>query len=150
MRNAEDMVREKNRAIISVPENALVGEALAIMTASRIGCVFATREGRIVGVWTERDLTRNVLSPGFDLKKTQVREVMNAQLRAAPCTDTVHNLMDKFLGLRIRRLLVEKDGEYIGMLTPGDVMKAILADKNEELKSLNELVSWEYYEEWKW
>ena len=58
--------------------------------------------------------------------------------------------MDKFLGLRLRHLPVEKEGEFIGLLSVGDVLKASLHEKTEELEKLNGMVSWDYYEEWRW
>ena len=58
--------------------------------------------------------------------------------------------MDKFIGLRLRHLPVEKEGEFIGLLSVGDVLKASLHEKTEELEKLNGMVSWDYYEEWRW
>ena len=58
--------------------------------------------------------------------------------------------MDKFLGRRIRHLLIEENGKYIGMLSGGDVMKCVIHEKDAELKQLNSMVSWDYYEDWKW
>jgi signal-transduction protein with cAMP-binding, CBS, and nucleotidyltransferase domain len=69
---------------------------------------------------------------------------------SAPHTDTVFNLMDKFLGLRIRHLLIEEDGNTIGLVSGGDVMKCVIHEKDSELKQLNSMVSWDYYEDWKW
>ena len=75
---------------------------------------------------------------------------MTKSLIFAPHTDTVYNLMDKFLGLRVRHLLIEKDGETIGMVSSGDVMKASIQEKDAELKQLNSMVGWDYYENWGW
>jgi len=63
---------------------------------------------------------------------------------------TIYQLQDKFLGMRLRHLLVQKEGKYIGMLSAGDVMKTILNAKEKELKDLNAMTSWEYYENWRW
>ena len=59
-------------------------------------------------------------------------------------------LKDKFLGLKLRHLLIEKEGKYIGLLSIGDVIKASIQEKDQELKNLNAMVSWEYYENWRW
>ena len=75
---------------------------------------------------------------------------MTPNLLTAPHTDTAYNLMDKFLGRRINHLLIEKNGAHIGLLSSGDVMKAVIQEKTEELAQLNTMVSWDYYEEWKW
>ncbi len=75
---------------------------------------------------------------------------MTTGLKSAPSNDSVYSLMDKFLGLRLRHLLITKDEEYIGMLSAGDIMKATLNAKTTELKHLNAIVSWDYYENWMW
>jgi signal-transduction protein with cAMP-binding, CBS, and nucleotidyltransferase domain len=75
---------------------------------------------------------------------------MSTGLKSATHTDTVYMLKDKFLGLRLRHLLIEKEGKYIGLLSTGDIIKASLREKDLELKDLNAIVSWEYYENWRW
>jgi signal-transduction protein with cAMP-binding, CBS, and nucleotidyltransferase domain len=95
-------------------------------------------------------LLRNTLDDGFDPRTTPIDSVMTKTIVTAPSSDTVYNLMDKFLGLRIRHLIIEKDGDIIGMLSSGDVMKASIQEKDEELKQLNSMVGWDYYENWCW
>ena len=75
---------------------------------------------------------------------------MTTGLKSAPASDTVYMLKDKFLGLKLRHLLIEKEGKYIGLLSIGDVIKASIQEKDQELKNLNAMVSWEYYENWRW
>jgi signal-transduction protein with cAMP-binding, CBS, and nucleotidyltransferase domain len=104
----------------------------------------------LAGIWTERDLTQNVLEPEFDPHKTRLRDVMVSRLVYTPHTDTVYELMDKILGRRHRHLLIQRDGQFIGLLTSGDVMKAFMQAKQKELQGLNEIIGWEYYEEWRW
>ncbi len=79
-----------------------------------------------------------------------IDDYMTTDLVSAPHTDTVYNLMDKLLGLRVRHLLIEKDGKTIGMVSSGDVMKASIQEKDGELKQLNSMVGWDYYENWRW
>jgi signal-transduction protein with cAMP-binding, CBS, and nucleotidyltransferase domain len=74
---------------------------------------------------------------------------MSVNLISANVDEQAFQLYDKFLGRRIRHLLIEEDGEYIGLLSVGDVMKANLQQKNEEFEELNHMVSLEYYENWK-
>lgn len=150
MKTAEDMIRVKGGALVSVDEKTLVIEALRTMNANKVGAILVTRNGEPVGIWTERDLMRNTIDDGFDPRTTPVEAVMTRSLIFAPHTDTVYNLMDKFLGLRVRHLLIQKEGRTIGMLSSGDVIKASIQEKDQELKQLNTLVSWEYYENWCW
>ena len=149
MQTAADILRLKGNAIISVGVDATIADALERMIEHKVGATLIAQDGRYVGVWTERDLMRNALIPGFDPRAAKIREHMVTGLRAAPHSDTAYQLMDKFLGLRLRHLLIEKDGEYIGMLSVGDVVKTCLQAKTQELEALHAEVSWEYYEEWR-
>jgi signal-transduction protein with cAMP-binding, CBS, and nucleotidyltransferase domain len=150
MKTANDMIEEKGGDILCVPEGTTVLEALEQMNTRKVGAILVTCGGKPTGIWTERDLMRNMLDAAFDPKTTRIESVMTKNLIFAPHTDTVYNLMDKFLGLRVRHLLIEKNGETIGMVSGGDVMKASIQEKDGELKQLNSMVGWDYYENWCW
>jgi signal-transduction protein with cAMP-binding, CBS, and nucleotidyltransferase domain len=150
MKTAKDMIREKGSDILSVPAGTLVVEALKTMNTYKVGAILVTRNGEPAGIWTERDLMRNTLDAAFDPRTTAIETVMTDTLIFAPHTDTVYNLMDKFLGLRVRHLLIEQDGETIGMVSSGDVMKASIQEKDQELRQINTRVGWDYYEDWRW
>lgn len=148
MRNAATILKEKNKSIMTVPSDTTIYDALKIMVENKIGSIFVVENGKIVGVWTERDLMRNTLLEGFNPKSAIIKDYMTKKLLSAPEDDSIFNLLDKFVGMRLRHLLIEKNGEYIGLLSAGDVMRASLEDKDRELKDLNAMVSWEYYENW--
>ncbi len=151
MKNAEEMVKEKGSNLISVTPDTTIHDALKIMTDHLIGSILIEDNGKIKGIWTERDLMRNTLTAGFDPSTMKISEVMTTGLISAPHTDNVFQLKDKFLGKHIRHLLIQKDNNYIGLLSIGDVIKASLQAKDEELKNLNAICSWDYYENWqKW
>jgi signal-transduction protein with cAMP-binding, CBS, and nucleotidyltransferase domain len=150
MKSAEDILNHKNQKTISISEDKTIYEALEIMLKERIGAILVTKAEDIVGIWTERDLMKNTLTKGFDPKTARIGDYMTTNLFSAPHTDSIYNLLDKFLGKRMRHLLIEKDGSYIGLLSTGDVIKANLVDKTNELQELNKIVSWEYYENWRW
>ena len=150
MKTAEDILREKGNQIISVSPDSTIYDALRIMIENQIGAILIKQEDEIIGIWTERDLMRNTVTAGFDPKSAIISEYMSTGLKTASYSDTVYALKDKFLGLRLRHLLIEKNGEYIGVLSVGDIIKASLMEKDQELKALNSMVSWEYYENWRW
>ena len=150
MVTAEAIVNEKGNAMITVNADATIHTALLTMVNSNVGAILVEREGKIVGIWTERDLMRDTVKAGFDPTQSKIGDFMVSPVLAAPATDSVYNLMDKFLGLRISHLLVEKEGHYIGMLSVGDVMKATLQAKTNEINALNTMVSWDYNEDWRW
>ena len=149
METAKDMLEGKDREIVSVPVGTTLFGALEKMNQNRVGAILVTRDDKIIGIWTERDLMQDVIKEGFDLNKSLIEDYMTTELISAPHTDTVFNLMDKFLGLRIRHLFIEEEGDMIGLVSGGDVMKCVIHEKDAELKQLNSMVSWDYYEDWK-
>ena len=150
METAKKMVADKGREIVSVPVGTTLSATLEKMNQKKVGAILVTRDEKIIGIWTERDLMRDIIRERFDLKDALVEDYMTTQLISAPHTDTVFNLMDKFLGLRVRHLLIEEDGNIIGLVSGGDVMKCVIHEKDAELRQLNSMVSWDYYENWKW
>jgi len=150
MKTANDMIQEKGSDILCVPVGTIILDALKKMNTCKVGAILVTREDKPVGIWTERDLMRNMIKADFDPGSARIENYMTKDLIFAPHTDTVYNLMDKFLGLRVRHLLIEQDGETVGMVSSGDVMKASIQEKDGELKQLNTMVGWDYYENWRW
>jgi CBS domain-containing protein len=150
MQTAEDIVGKKKNDIISVTPQTTISEALRTMVDHKIGAVLIIEEGEIVGIWTERDLMRNMLQEGFDPQNALIGDFMVREVKFAAHDDTVYDLMDKLLGLRLRHLPVEKENKFIGLLSIGDVLRASLHEKSAELEKLHGIVSWAYYEEWRW
>ena len=150
MKTAKEMVQEKGGDIVCVPVGTTVFEALQEMCRHKVGAILVIQDDAVAGIWTERDLLIHIVDADFDLKTALIEDYMTANLFFADHDETLYNLMDKFLGLRIRHLPVMEEGEFIGLLSSGDVMKAAISAKNAELEKLNEMVSWEYYENWRW
>ena len=150
METAKKMVADKERKIVSVPVGTTLFNTLEKMNQKKVGAILVTRNEQIIGIWTERDLMQNVIQEEIDLKSALIEDYMTTHLISAPHTDTVFNLMDKFLGLRVRHLLIEEDGNIIGLVSGGDVMKCVIHEKDTELRQLNSMVGWDYYENWKW
>lgn len=148
-RTARDILKEKGGHLVTVNADSTVFQAVTVMTQNRVGAVVVVEEEKIVGIWTERDLMFRVLEEGFDAKTARLNDNMSVNLITANVEEHAFQLYDKFLGRRIRHLLIEDGGEIIGLLSVGDVMKANLQEKSEEVDELNHMVSLEYYENWK-
>ncbi len=148
MNIADDLIKDKNRELVSVDENTTVADAIALMTRQRVGAVLVRKDDEIVGIWTERDLLYCMAASGPECLQKTAGACMSNDLKYCEWNDSVYKLMDMFLGLRLRHLLVKKDGEFIGLISSGDVMKATIREKNMELSQLNASTSWDYYEEW--
>ena len=149
MLSAGEILKNKGESIVSVNIDSTVADALHVMIENRIGAILIKDGDEIKGIWTERDLMKNVVTEGFYSKTTKIKEVMTTNLISSPYSDSLYQLMDKCLGKRLRHLLIEKDGKYIGILSAGDITRAHLMKKSAELEELNRMANWDYYENWK-
>lgn len=150
MNTAETLLDEKRSEMVTVSPDRTILEALRVMIEKNIGAILIKEAEKIVGIWTERDLLRNTLLPGFDPETARIGDYMTTSLYAAPFDAPILKLQEMFLGLFVRHLLVEKEGDYIGMLSIGDVLRASLLEKDRKIRKLNQIASWEYYENWNW
>lgn len=150
MKCAADIINENQREMVCVDHGQTVAEAIERMVAQKIGAILVRRKGQLVGIFSERDLLRNMAVAGFDPAAAPIADYMSSPLHTAPHDTTLIRLTDIFLGLYIRHIVVEKAGEPVGMLSIGDVLRATLLDQDEKIKELNAIASWEYYENWGW
>lgn len=149
MFTAEDILNQKDVRMISCTPDTQIKDALKIMVDKKIGSILVKDGDQVVGIWTERDLMRNVIDKSVNIDSAKVNDHMTTSLRSAPFDSSIYQLLDIFLGKRFRHLLIEKEGKFIGILSMGDVIKASLNEKTKELSELKATISWEYYEDWK-
>ncbi|MBC2716626.1 MAG: CBS domain-containing protein [Desulfobacteraceae bacterium] len=151
MKTAQDILNEKKAPkMVTISEDTTIYEAIAFMVKNKIGAMLINKGDDIKGIWTERDYLRNTMEPGFNPKAARIGDYMNTDLISAPHDTTIIKLQEKFLGLFIRHILIKKKKKYIGMLSVGDVVRANLLAKDDEIRNLNKIASWEYYENWSW
>jgi signal-transduction protein with cAMP-binding, CBS, and nucleotidyltransferase domain len=151
MKTAADILTEKGTPmLVTVPADSSIEEAVRRMVEKNIGAILVTRNDVIAGIWTERDFLRESLSTGFDPKTARIGEFMQQDLKSAQADTPLIQLQEMFLGLFIRHILIKKEDRYLGLLSIGDVLRASLLEKDQEIRELNQIASWEYYENWGW
>lgn len=149
MITAEDILKDKQRDIVSISWDRTVYQACCKMVENKIGAILVKKDDEYVGIWSERDMLRNITFEGFDPKTEKVGDYMTSPLRTASHRTRIYKLEEMFLGLFLRHLLIEKEGDYIGLISIGDVLRAGLLEKDRQFKEINDFVSWDYYENWK-
>jgi len=150
MKTAEEMILEKDRPMITIDASQPVINALNLMVKTKIGAILITEEDRIVGIFTERDLLKNTIDSRFNPQTNRIGDYMTVPLKTAAHDTPLLKLKEMFLGLFVRHIVIEKEGEYIGLLSIGDVLRASLLEQDRRIKDLNAIASWEYYENWGW
>lgn len=147
---AEDILNEKGSDMHAIGPDALLVDAIAFMNENNVGAILVREGIKYIGIWTERDLLRTVTSEGFDFKTAKVRDHMQTKLICAHHNEPLFSLIDKFLGLRVRHLLIEREGQFIGLLSIGDLLRAALQQRTDEYERLQDIVKLDYYDEWRW
>lgn len=150
MKTAEDILNEKQREMVWIAKDKSVFEAVRMMVDHSIGAILVRDGERYVGIFSERDLLRNTADPDFDPKQARVVDYMSTPLLCAAHDMPLISLTEKYLGLFIRHLMIEKDGRQVGMLSIGDILRATLLEQDRQIKELNAIPTWEYYEDWGW
>jgi len=150
MNSAEEIVKDKKRETVFISHNETILKACQVMVDSKIGALLVKKQDEFVGIWTERDLLRNITTPGFDPETARIGDYMTAPLHKVPHTTQLHKLEELLLGLFVRHLLVEKEGKFIGLISIGDILRANLLEKEERFKECNAYVTWEHYEKWRY
>jgi len=147
---ANDILKDKGSEIYFVTPDFTIYQTIEKMIGWKVGSVLIKEDEKFIGLWTERDFIRNIYQSDIDIKTDKIKDYMLRRLHVASSENNVYELMDKFLGLRVRHLLIENNGVYVGVLSVGDVMKSMINEKTKELKDINEIINWEYYENWQW
>jgi len=150
LKTAEDIVKDKNKEIVAVTKTQTVAEAIDLMNEKKIGAVLVQENDNIVGIWTERDFLRSSSDPSFDPKSARIGDHMTSPVHFAQHDATLTQLEETFLGLYLRHIPVKKNDRVVGMVSIGDVLRADLLAKDRQIKELNSMASWQYYENWGW
>jgi CBS domain-containing protein len=150
MKTAEDIVAEKGSETVCVSKGQTLFEAIQLMNEKKIGAILVKEGDDMVGIWTERDYLRKSGDPDFRPQAVTVGDHMSSPLHFAKHDANLTQLEEMFLGLYLRHLPVKKDGRFIGMVSIGDVLRANLLEKDNKIRELNSMASWQYYENWGW
>lgn len=150
MKTAEEILKDKRAKLVTIDRDTSIVQALRRMVENKTGAILVTENNEIAGIWTERDFMRNALIPGFSADKAKIGDHMSSPVHTAPHDTPLAKLEDMSLGLRIRHILIDRNGEHIGLLSISDLLRASLLQKDRRIKELNSIASWEYYENWGW
>lgn len=141
-KTVDDILQVKGREVWTVTPNDTVYEALQLMAEKGIGAVVVLNGDRLVGVMSERDYARKVILVGKASRETTVREIMTDKVIAVLPGASVDECMAIMTQRRIRHLPVVDQGRLVGMISIGDVIKAIIADQQFVVE--HDRTMWEY------
>jgi CBS domain-containing protein len=136
MKTVQELLQGKGGAIHSIAPDARVFEALKVMAEKEIGALIVLEAGRLAGILSERDYARKVILHGRSSQEISVRDIMTAKVVTVRPTHTVDECMALMTDRRIRHLPVLEGERLIGVLSIGDLVKAVIEDQQETIKQL--------------
>lgn len=131
----------KGRHVYAVSPTMTVGEAVAEMNRQRVGSVMVIDAGRLVGIFTERDVLRRVVGAGVDPKRALVADVMTAGVITITPDATLEDTMVIFTEKRCRHLPVVENGKLIGTISIGDITRWMADSHRAEAEHLKNYIA---------
>ena len=142
MRTVRQVLESKNPEVHAVGPDAPVIDALRLMAEHGIGSVLVLDgENRLVGIVSERDYARKVVLTGRTSQQTRVRDIMVDTVTTIGPDDTVAHCMQLMTDGRFRHLPVLEDGQVVGIVSIGDLVKAVIEDQQVELDQLQRYIA---------
>ena len=142
MKTIKDLLYQN--PLYTVDVNASVHEAVVYMAEKGIGLVPVLKDGKLHGVFSERDLVKRVIAAGKDLHKTKVEEVMTTNLIISSVDEPYQSVLRKMTDARIRHILVIENSSLVGVLSMRDLLEIDVSAQKETVEVLNHYIYSKY------
>ena len=144
MNNVSTLLEAKGNDIWSIEPQKTAFKALETMAQRNVGALLVVDNGKLVGIFSERDYARKVILKGKSSKDTTVGELMTQEVFYASPEDTLQECMALMTAKHIRHMPVLKDDQLVGIVTLGDVVKQIISEQRFTIKELEKYISGGY------
>jgi CBS domain-containing protein len=141
MRLVKHLLEGKEDAIFAIAPNSPVLDAIRLMAEKSVGALVVMDEQKLAGIVSERDYARKVILKGRSSKDTPVSEIMSSPVLTVAPSDTINHCMKQVTEHRIRHLPVVDNQRVVGMLSIGDLVKAVIDDQAEQLEHLQKYIA---------
>jgi len=135
------LLNSKDPTIWTIGPEDPVLEAIQLMADKRIGALPVLRDNELVGIVSERDYARKVILMGRSSSDTPVWQIMNSPVVTASPDDDVHRCMEVMTEKRIRHLPVVERGRMIGIISIGDLVKAVIDEQQQTIDHLERYIA---------
>ncbi len=141
MKTVQLVLDGKAHTLLSVAPDSTVYDALRTMADAEIGALVVLDEGRLVGIFSERDYARKVILLGKSSKATLVREVMTPRVLCVRPDQTIDQCMALMTDKHVRHLPVVDQTRVVGVISIGDVVKEVISHQQFVISQLENYIS---------
>jgi CBS domain-containing protein len=138
------LLARKGHSVQTIAASATVADAVRLMNEKRIGSIVVTEQGRLVGIFTERDVLTRIVGAGRDPALTLVAEVMSTNPHTISPMATTAEVMEIFTHERCRHLPVLVEDKLEGLISIGDVSRWLTDVHKSEAEQLRQYISGGY------
>lgn len=131
----------KGKDVWSVDPDTPVLEAIRLMADRHIGALPVVRGRELLGIVSERDYARKVILMGRSSADTPVRDIMTSPVTTISADEAVHNCMEIMTQKHIRHLPVVDRTGLIGMISIGDLVKAVIEEQQQTIDHLERYIA---------
>lgn len=141
MKIVHQLLEAKGSDIWSIGPDETVYEAVRRMAEKEVGALLVMEEGKLVGILSERDYARQVILKGRASRDTPVSQIMTRDVVTGRQNDHIEVCMARMTERRIRHLPIVEDGTVVGMISMGDLVKAIIAEQQAIIQQLEQYIT---------
>ncbi|MGB3501152.1 MAG: CBS domain-containing protein [Mesorhizobium sp.] len=132
----------KGRDVVTLTADQTIESAIRTLAEYRIGALVITSgEGRIEGIFSERDVVRVLAAKGADALAMPISSAMTSKVRTCHQGNTINDVMELMTAGRFRHLPVEDGGILIGIISIGDVVKQRISDVEQEAEAIRSYIT---------
>jgi CBS domain-containing protein len=135
------ILQRKGDITLSVTSDTLIIDALRLMSERNEGALLVMDDGKLAGIFSERDYARKVILQGRTSLETEIREIMTKDVITVSPEETIEQCMVLMSENRFRHLPVVKSNQVVGVISIGDVVKYIIEQQGSEIEHLRQYMS---------
>ncbi len=140
MKTVNQLLQGKGGGVLSVTPEARVFDALKLMAEKNVGALLVMNGDTLLGILSERDYARKVILLGKSSHELAVSDIMSDKPITVTPKQTVDDCMALMSGRRIRHLPVVDNGRIIGVLSIGDLVKAVIEEQQQTIQQLESYI----------
>lgn len=144
MYTVKQLLQDKGSQFWSLSSQSTVYEALKIMADKNVGALLVVDEGKLAGIFSERDYARKGVLQAKSSKETAVGEMMTTELFYTAPGDTIEDCMALMTDKRVRHVPVLENGRLAGIISIGDVVKHIITEQEVTIQQLKKYIAGEW------
>jgi CBS domain-containing protein len=141
MTTVRSVLQSKGSDIWSTAPDTLVIDALKVMAEKNVGALLVMEGNQLVGIFSERDYARKVVLKGESSHNIAIRNVMSSGVISVTPDQSIEDCMALMTGKHIRHLPVLENSKLVGMISIGDVVKAIISQHEDTIKQLENYIT---------